>query len=167
MDSCSYTESDKIVSLDELDRLCQKARTQNKRIIFTNGCFDLLHVGHLRSLSQAKKLGDLLIVGINNDQSVRSLKGPKRPIFPERERAELIAGFGCVDYVTIFAGQRVTELLLRLKPHVHAKGTDYTSENVPEREAVRSYGGEIAITGDPKNHSSSDILDALSEQDAE
>jgi len=101
------------------------------------------------------------VVGINDDASVKNLKGPGRPIAPDTERAELIAGFECVDYVTIFSGQTVTELLQRLKPHIHAKGTDYTTENVPERDIVLSYGGKIAITGDPKDHSSTEILSSL------
>jgi D-glycero-beta-D-manno-heptose 1-phosphate adenylyltransferase len=148
----------KIVSLEELDDIVAHARMNRRRIVFTNGCFDLIHVGHLRSLEEARKLGDMLIVGINDDESVRLLKGSHRPIFPAEERAELIAGFACVDQVIIFSGATVSELLLRFKPEIHAKGTDYSEATVPEKNVVLSYGGRVAITGDPKNHSSSDIL---------
>ncbi|MFC1850750.1 adenylyltransferase/cytidyltransferase family protein [candidate division CSSED10-310 bacterium] len=152
----------KIVSLEQMDTILQQAKSAGKRIVFTNGCFDLLHVGHLRSLTEAKNIGDILIVGLNDDQSVSHLKGPGRPLFPDFERAELVAGFECVDFVVIFSGETVAELLQRFKPHVHAKGTDYTQDTVPERAVVQSYGGQIAITGDPKMHSSSDVLTEIS-----
>ena len=128
-----------------------------KRVIFTNGAFDVLHVGHLRSLRQARSLGDHLIVAVNSDRSVRAAKGPDRPLFPESERVELIAGLACVDTVFVFDGATVDGVLLELKPQVHAKGPDYSLETVPERATVLSYGGEIAITGDPKDHSSSNL----------
>jgi rfaE bifunctional protein nucleotidyltransferase chain/domain len=117
-----------------------------------------LHAGHVRYLKGARALGDLLVVGVNSDKEVLRLKGPGRPILPERDRAELVASLQVVDLVTIFAEPTVTELLLAIEPDVHAKGTDYTEENVPERDVVRSYGGRVAIVGDPKDHSTSEIL---------
>ena len=134
------------------------ARRHGARIVFANGCFDIVHVGHVRYLEAAKALGDLLVVGINADEQVRRLKGPGRPFVPERERAEVIAALRAVDLVTIFAEPTVEALLLMLRPDVHAKGTDYTPETVPEREIVRSYGGRVAIVGDPKDHSSSHMV---------
>lgn len=137
-------------------------REQGAKIVLANGCFDVLHVGHVRYLQGAKVLGDFLVVGINSDQQVASLKGSGRPIMGEQERAEIMAAIECVDFVTIFDEPTVTELLLDLKPDVHAKGTDYTEETVPEREVVRRYGGRVAIVGDPKNHSTSQLIGALS-----
>jgi len=134
-----------------------------KKIVLANGCFDLVHVGHLRYLQGAKNLGDILIVGINSDSSVKALKGDPRPLAGEMERAELIAGFECVDYVFIFEDLTADKVLLQLKPHVHAKGTDYTEDSVPERETVSSYGGITAVTGDPKDHSSRDIIRRIAE----
>ena len=134
------------------------ARKGGARVVFANGCFDLLHVGHVRYLEAAKGLGDLLVVGVNSDEQVRRLKGEGRPFVPERERAEVIAGLRAVDYVTVFHEPTVTELLLSLRPDIHAKGTDYTEESVPERDVVRSFGGRVQIVGDPKDHSSTDML---------
>ena len=134
------------------------ARRGGARIVFANGCFDLLHVGHVRYLEAARALGDLLVVGINSDEQVRRLKGEGRPYVPERERAETVASLRAVDYVTIFHEPTVTELLLALRPDIHAKGTDYTEQTVPEREVVRSYGGRVQIVGDPKDHSSTEML---------
>ncbi|HEX8130561.1 MAG TPA: adenylyltransferase/cytidyltransferase family protein [Pyrinomonadaceae bacterium] len=134
------------------------ARRGGARVVFANGCFDLLHVGHVRYLEAAKGLGDLLVVGVNSDEQVRRLKGEGRPFVPARERAEVIASLRAVDYVTVFQEPTVTELLLALRPDIHAKGTDYTADTVPEREVVRSYGGRVAIVGDPKDHSSSNML---------
>jgi rfaE bifunctional protein nucleotidyltransferase chain/domain len=134
------------------------ARRGGGRVVFANGCFDLLHVGHVRYLEAAKGLGDLLVVGINSDKQVRRLKGEGRPFIPERERAEVIASLRAVDYVTVFHEPTVTELLLALRPDIHAKGTDYTEESVPEREVVRSFGGRVQIVGDPKDHSSTEML---------
>lgn len=128
---------------------------------FANGAFDLLHVGHIRYLEAAKREGDRLIVAINDDQSVRGLKGPLRPVLPQADRAELVAALRAVDYVTIFPEPTVTPLLEVLKPAVHCKGTDYTVETVPERATVLAYGGRIAIVGDPKDHSTSDLLTRL------
>lgn len=125
---------------------------------FANGCFDLLHVGHVRYLEAAKAEADRLIVALNADRSVEDLKGPGRPIMPAQERAELLAALRAVDYVVIFADRTVDRLLARLKPAVHCKGTDYTPDTVPERDIVRAYGGRTAIVGDPKDHSTRDLL---------
>jgi rfaE bifunctional protein nucleotidyltransferase chain/domain len=134
------------------------ARRGGARVVFANGCFDLLHVGHVRYLEAARGLGDLLVVGVNGDEQVRRQKGEGRPFLPERERAEVIAALRAVDYVTVFHEPTVTELLLALRPDIHAKGTDYTEETVPERDVVRSFGGRVQIVGDPKDHSSTDML---------
>lgn len=147
-----------VLELDELARRIERLKQQGKRVVFTNGGFDLLHVGHLRTLQGARELGDALVVALNSDASIHRNKGPNLPIIPAAERAELVAALACVDLVTIFDEPRVDGLLLRLKPHVHAKGTDYTKETVPERETVMSYGGEVAITGDAKAHSTSWII---------
>ena len=147
--------------MEELETIVEDLKMQGKTIVFANGCFDLLHVGHIRYLQGARGLGDVLIVGVNNDQSVRELKGSERPIMPEQERAELVMAFSCVDYVVIFGERTVENLLLRLKPDIHCKGTDYTAETVPERDVVRSYGGRVAIVGDPKNHSTRDLIRSL------
>ena len=134
------------------------ARKSGARIVFANGCFDILHVGHVRYLEAARALGDLLVVGINTDAQVRELKGAGRPFVSERERAEVIASLRSVDLVTIFPEPTVEALLLAIRPDIHAKGTDYTADTVPERDVVRSYGGRVAIVGDPKDHSSSNML---------
>lgn len=137
------------------------ARKQGARIVFANGCFDILHVGHVRYLEGAKALGDLLVVGINADEQVRALKGEGRPLVPERERAEIIAAIRAVDFVTIFQEPTVEALLLSLRPDIHAKGTDYTEETVPERDVVRSFGGRVRIVGDPKDHSTTEMIKEL------
>lgn len=147
-----------VLELDELARRIERFKEQGKRVVFTNGGFDLLHVGHLRTLQGARELGDVLVVALNSDASIQRNKGPNLPIIPAAERAELVAALACVDLVTIFDDPRIDGVLLKLKPHIHAKGTDYTKETVPERETVRSYGGEVAITGDPKAHSTSWII---------
>jgi rfaE bifunctional protein nucleotidyltransferase chain/domain len=140
------------------------ARTNGKRIVFANGCFDVLHVGHVRYLEAAKALGELLVVAVNSDDQARKLKGDGRPLLPQDQRAEIVASLEVVDFVTIFEEPNVEQLLLALKPDIHAKGTDYTQESVPERDVVRSYGGRVAIVGDPKNHSSSEIIDKVSRE---
>jgi rfaE bifunctional protein nucleotidyltransferase chain/domain len=139
----------------------QAARQAGARIVLANGCFDVLHVGHVRYLEGARALGDLLVVGINSDAQVTVLKGAGRPIIPEGERAEIVASLESVDLVTIFDEPTVETLLLALKPDIHAKGTDYTEETVPERAAVLSYGGRVAIVGDEKEHSTSQMIDRL------
>lgn len=137
------------------------ARENGARIVLANGCFDVLHVGHVRYLAGASELGDLLIVGINSDQQVAAQKGPGRPVLPAAERAEIVSALESVSYVTIFDEPTVEQLLLALKPDVHAKGTDYTTDTVPERDVVRSYGGHVAIVGDPKDHSTSEIISRI------
>src|SRR5262245_27777722 len=133
-------------------------RAAGRTIAFANGCFDILHVGHVRYLEAAAREADVLVVAINDDDSVRTLKGPGRPILAAEHRAELVAALRCVDLVVIFPEPTVGPLLELLHPDVHCKGTDYTSETVPERDTVRAYGGRIAIVGDPKNHSTRDLL---------
>jgi rfaE bifunctional protein nucleotidyltransferase chain/domain len=134
------------------------ARKHGARIVMANGCFDILHVGHIRYLEGARLLGDLLVVAVNADEQVRLLKGAGRPFVPERERAEIIAALRPVDFVTIFPERTVEALLRAIRPDVHAKGTDYTEESVPERDVVRSYGGRVMIVGDPKDHSSTEMV---------
>jgi rfaE bifunctional protein nucleotidyltransferase chain/domain len=131
---------------------------RGKTVVFANGAFDLLHVGHVRYLQAARAEGDFLIVGVNSDASVRRLKGDARPIVPEAERAEIVAALSCVDAVVIFEGESPADLIAEIRPSVHAKGTDYTPESVPERSVVASYGGRVAIVGDPKGHATSDLL---------
>jgi rfaE bifunctional protein nucleotidyltransferase chain/domain len=143
-----------------LERIAQDRR-DGLTIAFANGGFDLLHVGHVRYLEAARREADRLVVAVNDDQSIRGLKGPSRPVLPEADRAELVAALRAVDYVVIFPEPTVTPLLELLKPEVHCKGTDYTVETVPERDTVRAYGGRIAIVGDPKDHSTTDLLTRL------
>jgi rfaE bifunctional protein nucleotidyltransferase chain/domain len=133
-------------------------KKKGRSVILANGCFDLLHAGHVRYLQGARSLGDLLVVGINSDDQVARLKGQGRPILPERDRAEIVASLEVVDLVTIFDEPTVTELLLAITPDIHAKGTDYTEETVPERDVVRSFGGRVRIVGDPKDHSTSKLI---------
>lgn len=141
-----------------LAELVRQWRAAGDKIVLTNGCFDLLHVGHVRYLRAAKELGGKLIVAVNSDASTRKLKGEGRPQVPEHERAELLGALADVDAVTIFDSPDVKELILLLRPDVHAKGTDYTVENVPERDVVIACGGRIAIVGNPKDHSTTEIL---------
>lgn len=133
-------------------------RKEGSQIILANGCFDLLHVGHVRYLAGAKDLGGILIVAINSDTQARLLKGEGRPFVPENERAEIVAALRFVDLVTIFDEATVEELIRAIRPDFHAKGTDYSTDTVPEREIVREYGGTVAIVGDPKDHSSTDLM---------
>jgi D-glycero-beta-D-manno-heptose 1-phosphate adenylyltransferase len=149
----------RMVSAEELAEELARARAEGKRVAFANGHFDLLHVGHLRYLEAAREQGDLLVVGVNDDASVRRLKGPGRPLVPAAERAELLAALAPVDFVVVFAGDSPAPLLARLRPEVHCKGTDYGDpERVPERDVVRSYGGETRLVGDPKDHATSDLI---------
>jgi rfaE bifunctional protein nucleotidyltransferase chain/domain len=147
-----------ILDRDALVARIAAARAKGARIVLANGCFDVLHAGHVRYLKGARALGDLLVVGINSDAEVARLKGEARPILAQRDRAELVASLEAVDLVTIFDEPTVTELLLAIKPDVHAKGTDYSEETVPERDVVRSYGGSVRICGDPKDHSTSELI---------
>lgn len=155
-----------VLSRAELVSRAEAARQSGARIILANGCFDVLHVGHIRYLAGARALGDLLIVGVNSDEQVAIQKGAGRPVLPAAERAEIVAALESVDHVTIFDEPTVEQLLLALKPDVHAKGTDYTTETVPERDVVRSYGGQVAIVGDPKDHSTSAIIARLGNANA-
>lgn len=152
---------------DELLKIVNRLKSQGKKIVLTNGAFDLLHVGHIRCLREAKAQGDVLILAVNSDESIKRLKRRGRPITPERERVEILASLECVDYITLFSEERLDRLLLMFKPHVHAKGTDYTEETVPERETVLSYGGKIAIVGDPKSHSTTDLIQAIAKTEKE
>ena len=155
-----------VLSRAELIERVTAARETGARIVLANGCFDVLHVGHIRYLTGARELGDVLVVGINSDEQVALQKGDGRPVLPAAERAEIVGALEPVTYVTIFNEPTVEELLLALKPDVHAKGTDYTTDTVPERDVVRSYGGQVAIVGDPKNHSTSAILARLGDVNA-
>jgi rfaE bifunctional protein nucleotidyltransferase chain/domain len=150
-----------ILTRDALVERVRRDRETGLTIAFANGAFDLLHVGHIRYLEAAKREGDRLVVAINDDESVRRLKGSSRPVLPEADRAELVAALRAVDYIVIFSEPTVTPLLELLTPDVHCKGTDYTVDTVPERDTVRAYGGRIAIVGDPKDHSTSDLLSRL------
>lgn len=156
--SIVHCATSRILDRDALIAQTKSARRAGQTIVLTNGCFDVLHAGHIRYLQGAGKLGDVLVVAINADAQVRALKGIGRPILAERDRAELVASIEVVDFVTIFDEPTVEQLLLAIQPDVHAKGTDYTEETVPERDVVRSFGGRVAIVGDPKNHSTSEIL---------
>ena len=150
-----------ILNREELVTRVRADRENGSRIVLANGCFDVVHVGHVRYLAGAREHGDVLVVGVNSEDQVARLKGPGRPVLPAVERAELVAALESVTYVTVFDEPTVEELLLALKPDVHAKGTDYTEDSVPERNVVRSYGGKVAIVGDPKDHSTSAILARL------
>ncbi len=147
-----------VLSENELMAAVARERAAGKRIALANGCFDVLHVGHIRYLEGATREADCLVVAINDDGSVRALKGESRPILAAADRAELVAALRAVDYVVTFSETTVARLLERLKPDVHCKGTDYTAETVPERDTVRAYGGRVAIVGDPKDHSTRDLL---------
>ena len=153
----------KIKPLQEITTLVAQQQETGKTVVFANGCFDLLHVGHIRYLEAARALGDLLVLGLNGDKSVRQLKGPGRPLMSQDERAEILAALECVDYLVVFDDPTAKEVLETLKPNIHAKGTDYTRESVPERDTVLSYGGSIAIVGDPKDHSTQDFLRQIAE----
>ncbi len=148
----------RVVSRDELLRRAASWRVSGKTVALANGLFDLVHVGHLRYLEEAAMLADVLVVAINDDASARALKGEGRPIVPQQERAELIAGFRCVALVTLFGEATVEALLQALVPDVHCKGTDYTANTVPERETARALGIRVAITGDSKDHATRDLI---------
>jgi len=153
-----------LLDLDEAVRLAETWRREGKRLVLANGCFDLLHVGHVRYLQDARSLGDVLLVGINSDRSVTRLKGPGRPIMTAADRAELVGSLASVDGVVIFEEDTADSLVRALKPSVHAKGTDYTAESVPERAAVREAGGRVAIAGDPKGHATRDLIRLIAER---
>ena len=152
---------EKVVSRQGLTGILDEHRRASRKIVFANGVFDLLHVGHVRYLEAARAEGDLLVVGINSDSSARKLKGPGRPILTERARASLVAALKSVNYVVVFDELDVNSLLKELQPDVHAKGTDYTADTVPERELAALLGIRVAIVGDPKQHSTRDLLARL------
>ena len=152
------TAREKIATLAEAQARVVEARRAGRTIALANGCFDVLHVGHVRYLRGAREQADVLVVGVNADASVQKLKGPGRPVLGEQDRALLVAAVRAVDHVVVFAEDDVTRLLIALRPDVHCKGTDYTPETVPEREVVRSYGGRVAIVGDPKDHDTRSLL---------
>jgi D-glycero-beta-D-manno-heptose 1-phosphate adenylyltransferase len=152
------------MTVDEAAALAGRLRRAGRRVVLANGCFDLVHVGHVRYLTAARALGDVLFVGINSDASVRRLKGAGRPLMPAAERMELLAAFRAVDHVVLFEDETVDDLVTRLRPDVHAKGTDYTEATVPERDAVRPAGGRVAIAGDPKAHSTRDLIKTIVER---
>lgn len=148
-----------VLTLAQLEPMLERLRAAGRRIALANGHFDLLHVGHLRYLAAARSEGDVLVVAINDDDSVERLKGRGRPVVPAAERAELLAGLVSVDYVVVFEGDTPAPLLARLRPDVHCKGTDYgTPERVPEYAVVRAYGGRTVLVGDPKDHATSDLI---------
>jgi len=148
----------RVLDLEGARAVAEKARAAGRRVVLANGCFDLLHVGHVRYLEDARALGDLLIVGVNGDDAVRRLKGPGRPLMPAVERAEMLAALGAVDHVVVFEDDTADRLVALLRPAVHAKGTDYTAESVPERASVHAAGGRVAIAGDAKQHSTRDVI---------
>jgi rfaE bifunctional protein nucleotidyltransferase chain/domain len=160
------TAASKLVALPDAVARVAEARAGGARVSFANGCFDVIHVGHVRYLRGARAEGDLLVVGVNGDASVRRLKGEGRPVMPEQDRALMVAGFRAVDLVVVFHEDDVRNLLLALRPEVHCKGTDYTVLSVPERDTVLSYGGRVAIVGDPKHHDTSALLRRLREAGA-
>jgi len=153
--------ADKIVDREKLAEISKNLHTKNCQLVFANGCFDILHVGHIRYLEGARAEGDVLIVAVNGDASVCGLKGPGRPILDEHARALLVAALRVVDYVVIFNEPNVESLLSELRPHVHAKGTDYSAETVPERAVARRLGIRVSIVGDPKKHSTRELLQTV------
>lgn len=155
---------EKILNRDELKRRVQTWRSRGEKITLANGCFDLLHVGHVRYLHAAKQLGRRLVVAINSDESVRALKGDGRPLMPAEERAEILAALSDVDAVVIFPEPDVRALVREIRPDIHAKGTDYTADTVPERNTVIECGGRVEIVGDPKDHSATEIIRTRLEQ---
>ena len=148
----------KILTRDQLRRRVEEWRRTGERITLANGNFDLLHVGHVRYLSAAKALGGKLVVAINTDSSVRALKGDGRPVMPENERAEIVSALADVDAVVVFSEPDVRAIIREIHPDIQAKGTDYTADSVPERDTLAEYGGRVAIVGDPKDHSTSEII---------
>ena len=152
------------MTLDEAVALADRLRAERKRIVLANGCFDLLHVGHVRYLRAARKLGDVLFVGINSDAAVARLKGRGRPLVPATERAEILMALREVDHVVVFEEDTADQLVASLRPHVHAKGTDYGAGSVPEAATVQKVGGRVEIVGDPKDHSSRDLIARIVEQ---
>lgn len=151
----------KLQSLARLRKIMDQERRRGKKIVLTNGCFDLLHFGHLETLQTAKRRGDILVVALNSDSSVHALKGKGRPILPAHERAEMLAAFSCVDYVTIFSGRRPHNVIRAVRPHIHIKGGDYAPEDLPEKKLVESFGGRVIIAPLVPKHSTSRIIDKI------
>ncbi|MBZ5587102.1 MAG: adenylyltransferase/cytidyltransferase family protein [Acidobacteriia bacterium] len=147
-----------MILLDEAKLIAEGARAAGRRVVVANGAFDLLHVGHVRYLAAARAAGDMLFVAVNSDVSVHAIKGPQRPVVPEGERAELLSHLDCVDWIVLFDEPTVVDVLRALRPHVHAKGTDYTTDSVPERAVVAEWGGDTMICGDPKDHATTDLV---------
>jgi rfaE bifunctional protein nucleotidyltransferase chain/domain len=152
---------DKRVRQADLPAIRARARRAGRTVALANGIFDLFHVGHLRYLEGARALADVLVVAVNSDASTRRNKGPGRPVVPEAERAEIVAALACVDHVVVFGSKTVVPLIRKLRPDLHVKGTDYTPETIPEAAEVARYGGRAAVAGDPKNHSTTDLLRKL------
>ena len=152
------------ITVREAQALSRELKAAGKALVLANGCFDLIHVGHVRYLMDAKRLGDVLVVGVNSDSSVRRLKGVGRPLMDEEERAEIVSALAPVDYVVVFDDDTADQLIAEIRPDVHAKGTDYTPESVPERAAVAAAGGRVAIAGGPKAHSTRDIIATILER---
>jgi len=152
------------LSLAEAARIADRLRAAGQRIVLANGCFDLLHVGHVRYLEAARALGDVLFVGINDDAAVARLKGPGRPLMPAAERAEVLSALRAVDHVVVFEDDTADKLVAAIRPAIHAKGTDYTADSVPERETVRAHGGRVVIVGDPKDHATRDAIQTIVER---
>ncbi len=148
----------KLYTLSQLTRIIQEHKKRGQKVVLANGCFDLIHVGHIRYLKESKKKGDILVLALNSDSSIRKLKGEGRPILNQKERAVIASSFYFIDYITFFNEPNVEKVLLALKPDIHAKGSDYTEETVPEKETVKGYGGTIAITGGPKIKSTSQLI---------
>ena len=152
---------EKIKTKEDLHRIVEDLKKKGKRIVFTNGCFDLLHLGHIRYLEKAKFLGDILVVGVNSDRSVQSLKGPERPILPEEERAEILSGLECVDYITLFDELTPLELISSLQPHILVKGGDWAKETTVGREVVERSGGEVVILPFVEGSSTSNLIETI------
>jgi rfaE bifunctional protein nucleotidyltransferase chain/domain len=152
------------VTPEEAGTLAARLRAEGRRIVLANGCFDLLHVGHVRYLSAARALGDVLFVGLNSDAAVSRLKGPGRPVLPAAERAEILAALRAVDHVVVFDEDTADRLVALVRPAIHAKGTDYTDATVPEAATVRAAGGRVAIVGDPKDHATRDLITRIRER---
>jgi rfaE bifunctional protein nucleotidyltransferase chain/domain len=155
---------EKILPLDRLAPLIAELKKQGRKIVFTNGCFDLLHAGHVRYLAQAKALGDILVVGLNSDASVRALKGEGRPLVPEDDRAEVLAGLAAVDYVVIFPEATAAPTIEALRPDLQVKGGDYTADQIPETPAMRAVGGEVVVVSEAPGRSTTSLIDRIREQ---
>jgi rfaE bifunctional protein nucleotidyltransferase chain/domain len=159
--SSARSSTEKLVSRDEAVHVAGREKARGRRVVFANGAFDLLHAGHVRYLEAARREGDWLVVAVNSDASVARSKGGGRPIIPADERAEIVAALACVDAVVVFEEDSPAVLLDQIRPDVHAKGTDYTSESVPERDVVSRYGGRTVIVGDPKDHATTDLIERI------